>query len=96
MDNIEEFLVSGGERGAIEYLKINAMTGKPYIARFTYNEFMEDAMSDPKVAEAMRLLTSGRIGMRTYIDALEEYAQYYYGDEVDHYRNDQENDYANS
>ena len=90
MNEIREFLVSGGKRGAIEYVRINRFTGKAFIDSFGYTEFIYDALSDTKVAEALRLLTSGEIGIPTYIDALVDYAQYYYGDEVEHFRNERE------
>ena len=86
MNDIKRFLVSGGKEGRIEYVRIKHLNGKVNIENMSYSEFIYDAMSDTKNAEALRLVLSGAVGVPTLIDSLVEYAQYHYQDDVDNYR----------
>lgn len=86
MNDIKKFLVSGGKEGRIEYVRVNHLNGKVNIDDMKYHDFIYDAMSDTKNAEALRLVLSGAIGVPTLIDSLVEYAQYHYQDDVDNYR----------
>ena len=90
MNEVREFLESGGKRGCIEYLRIDPKTHAVFIDRFKYSEFIYDAVSDTTIAVAMGLLTSGQIGLQCFIDALEDYAYYQYVDEVEQHRKENE------
>ena len=86
MNDIKEFLVSGGKEGRIEYLRINRLTAKPYIDTMSYYDFMQDCMSDEYIVERHKHVLSGEMSIDEFINTLVQYATYHYQDEVDNFR----------